>query len=405
MTEYDEYVDFIIYGDGITSDVLSLVLKNAGKQFYVLGDDKVDQSAESPRSLALSPSSMNLLEFFGINFPVEKLNKMKVYESDLSNDKIKSELIFDNGKTLSYVTKYYDLKKSLLQETKAHKRKIESKNFSSIELDKDYIKLIIEGGKIIYSKNIIFTQKIETILHSQLNLSYIEKSYNQKAIVATLKHSTPHGGIAYQFYDNGKPLALLPLSKENNFYRSSLIWSLDDYLADDILLNEDLNDILNLKLGHLYENIEISEGAISFELDKFLLKGKPDNRLIFIGDSVRMMHPMAGQAWNQALRDISYIADALFESKNLGIDLISTPSFNAFTRIRKFEGEGMTNSIDLINYIYTLDSSISKGFRRNMMKLINTIKPVNKLFISEAEGGILRRPSLLMGESPGSNKI
>ena len=259
MTEYDEYVDFIIFGDGITSDVLSLVLKNAGKQFYVLGDDKVDQSAESPRSLALSPSSMNLLEFFGINFPVEKLNKMKVYESDLSNDKIKSELIFDNGKTLSYVTKYYDLKKSLLQETKAHKRKIESKNFLSIELDKNYIKLIIEGGKIIYSKNIIFTQKIETNLHSQLNLSYIEKSYNQKAIVATLKHSTPHSGIAYQFYDNGKPLALLPLSKESNFYRSSLIWSLDDYLADDILLNEDLNDILNLKLAHLYENIEISE--------------------------------------------------------------------------------------------------------------------------------------------------
>ena len=82
------------------------------------------------RSLALSPSSMNLLEFFGINFPVEKLNKMKVYESDLSNDKIKSELIFDNGKTLSYVTKYYDLKKSLLQETKANKRKIESKIYS-----------------------------------------------------------------------------------------------------------------------------------------------------------------------------------------------------------------------------------------------------------------------------------
>ena len=66
--EYDEYVDFIIFGDGITSDVLSLVLKNAGKQFYVLGDDKFDQSSESPRSLALSPSSMNLLEFFGINW-------------------------------------------------------------------------------------------------------------------------------------------------------------------------------------------------------------------------------------------------------------------------------------------------------------------------------------------------
>ena len=66
-----------------------------------------------------------------------------------------------------------------------------------------------------------------------------------------------------------------------------------------------------------------------------------------------MMHPMAGQAWNQSLRDVSYIADALFESKNLGIDLISTPSFNSFKRIRKIESEGMTNSIDFINYIYS----------------------------------------------------
>ena len=405
MTEYDKNVDFIIFGDGITSDVLSLVLKNSGKQFYVLGDDNIDQSPKSPRSLALSPSSMNLLNFFGINFPVEELKKMKVYESDLSNEKTKSELIFDNEKTLSFVTKYYDLKKSLSKKTKNDKRKIESKNFKSIELDKNYIKLFLKGGKKICAKNIIFTQKIESSLHSQLNLSYEEKNYNQKAIVATLKHKTPHNGIAYQFYDNGKPLALLPLTKDNSFFRSSLIWSLDNYLADDILSNDDLREILNIKLGALFKNIKISEGPISFELDKFLLKGKPDIRLIFIGDSVRMMHPMAGQAWNQSLRDISYIADALFESKNLGIDLTSTPSFNVFKRIRKFEGEGMTNSIDFINYIYTLDNSISKGFRRNMMKLINTIKPLNKLFISEAEGGILRRPSLLLGERPGSKKV
>ena len=47
MTEYDEYVDFIIFGDGITSDVLSLILKNENKQFYVLDDNKVDQSVNS----------------------------------------------------------------------------------------------------------------------------------------------------------------------------------------------------------------------------------------------------------------------------------------------------------------------------------------------------------------------
>ena len=62
-------------------------------------------------------------------------------------------------------------------------------------------------------------------------------------------------------------------------------------------------------------------------------------------------------------------------------------------------------SIDFINYIYTLDTSISKGFRRNLMKFVNLVKPINKLLVSEAEGGILRRPSLLLGEKPGSKRI
>ena len=93
------------------------------------------------------------------------------------------------------------------------------------------------------------------------------------------------------------------------------------------------------------------------------------------------------------------------ESKNLGIDLTSSPSLGLLKRLRKLEGEGMTNSIDFINYIYNLDTSLSKGIRRNLMKVMNSFKPINKLIINEANGGIIRRPSLLMGEKPGTRKV
>ena len=115
MNYNNKNIDFIVFGGGITSDILSLILKNENKQFYILDDNKNDKLINSPRSLALSPSSMNLLNYFEIDFSFEKLNEMRVYESDLSNNKIKSELIFNNEKTLSYVVKYNDLKDSLLK--------------------------------------------------------------------------------------------------------------------------------------------------------------------------------------------------------------------------------------------------------------------------------------------------
>ena len=60
MNYDDKDIDFILFGGGITSDVLSLILKNENKQFYILDDNKNDKLVNSPRSLALSPSSMNL---------------------------------------------------------------------------------------------------------------------------------------------------------------------------------------------------------------------------------------------------------------------------------------------------------------------------------------------------------
>ena len=120
---------------------------------------------------------------------------------------------------------------------------------------------------------------------------------------------------------------------------------------------------------------------------------------------MRQMHPMAGQGWNQAIRDISYIADAIAESESLGLVLESTPSFMAFKRLRKAEGDSMVNFIDLINSSFSSESSISKGFRRNVMKLINSFSPINSLLIKEAEGGLVRKPSLLNGKTPGSKNI
>ena len=137
MNYNDKNIDFIVFGGGITSDVLSLILNNENKQFYVLDDNKNDTLVNSPRSLALSPSSMNLLNYFKIDFPFEKLNEMRVYESDLSNNKIKSELIFNNEKTLSYVVKYNDLKDSLLKKTRSLKNRLNLENFSSFDLEKN----------------------------------------------------------------------------------------------------------------------------------------------------------------------------------------------------------------------------------------------------------------------------
>ena len=409
MGNENKILDFVIIGSGITADLISIILSSSNKNFCHIDNEKVTKSVDFVRSIALSPSTLKMLNYLNIKFPYQDVEQMNVVEGGLSDEKVKGNLIFDksnnNNQSLAYVAKYNDIKVAIQKEKDSKIKKLHYKTLSCIKIEPKNINIILEKEEKIITKNLIFTKKLKKEILNQFNLKYDEKDYNQKSIVATLEHNNHHKNIAYQFYYKGNPLAILPLESGKKNIRSSMIWSGDSYFVDDILANEDLEVTLNALFPDLFGQIKISEGPVSFELKKYLIKGKKDDRLIFIGDAARMMHPMAGQAWNQSVRDISYIADAIAESDNLGINLISTPSYMAFKRVRKIEGVSMVNSIDFINNVYNSNSSISKGFRRNIMKLLNSSTSINSFLIKEAEGGTLRRTSLLLGKKPGSIKF
>ncbi len=408
MTKKDQ-IDFVILGNGITADIFSKVVSLSGKNFYRISEQVPSNEKSNARSLALSPSTMKMLRFLDIKLDYERLDKMEVYEGKIGGAPEKGKVIFDkknnNNESLAYIVKYNDIKKSIKLNASKKESEILNNSILSLDIDNNSLCIKMDSGEELITKNLVFTKKLDPLFLDKLKCEYKEKDYKQKSIIATLDHELPHRNIAYQFFLSGGPLALLPLKKSNGNNRSSLIWSADNYIIDDILNANDLRDLLNNMLSSLIGQINISEGPLSVSLTKRLLKGRINDKFILIGESMRQMHPMAGQGWNQAIRDISYIADAIAESESLGLVLESTPSFMAFKRLRKAEGDSMVNFIDLINSSFSSESSISKGFRRNVMKLINSFSPINSLLIKEAEGGLVRKPSLLNGETPGSKNI
>ena len=408
MTKKDQ-IDFVILGNGITADIFSKVVSLSGKNFYRISEQVPSNEKSNARSLALSPSTMKMLRFLDIKLDYERLDKMEVYEGKIGGAPEKGKVIFDkknnNNESLAYIVKYNDIKKSIKLNASKKESEILNNSILSLDIDNNSLCIKMDSGEELITKNLVFTKKLDPLFLDKLKCEYKEKDYKQKSIIATLDHELPHRNIAYQFFLSGGPLALLPLKKSNGNNRSSLIWSADNYIIDDILNTNDLRDTLNNMLSSLIGPISIFEGPQSVSLTKRILKGRINDKFIFIGESMRQMHPMAGQGWNQAIRDISYIADAIAESESLGLVLESTPSFMAFKRLRKAEGDSMVNFIDLINSSFSSESSISKGFRRNVMKLINSFSPINSLLIKEAEGGTLRRTSLLLGKKPGSIKF
>ena len=404
------YRDIVIFGSGLSAKTMALVARNAGLSFNIVTDKNFGNKINNDtRSLALSVASKKMLKVLGANIKAEAVKKMIVIEGGLGDEKIKSRLTFDRelvDEDIAFIAEHSVIEKSLDKALKLEDDELIREEVAKIEREKHKTKVTFKNKKSFMCRAVIFTEILNSEFQDMYNVKYNFYEYGQAAISATLRHSKNHKGYAFQFFQKNGPLALLPMNNKRGNNYSSLVWTekidnIPSLLSSKKSLEESLNNLCSDYLG----KISISKGPSSFILKKLTGIKSISNSAIFVGDALRAMHPMAGQAWNQSLRDIAYIADAIAESQKLGLDLFQCPSISLFDKKRKIETEALINSIGFLNSIYHADTSIAKGLRRNIMKLADNYRPLKLFLLNEASGGALTRPNLLNGLKPGSNII
>lgn len=404
------FEDIVIFGSGLSAKIMSLVARNAGLSFKLITDKNIgSKPSDDTRSLALSVASKKMLKTLGVNIKTEAVTKMIVIEGGLGDEKIKSRLSFDKelvDEDIAYIAEHSVIEKSIDRVLKLDENEIIKEKVTKIQKEGNFSKIILNNNECLSSKAIIFTEVLDRDLQNIYNVKYNFFEYGQTAISATLRHSKSHKGYAFQFFQKNGPLALLPMSNKRGSNYSSLVWTeKTDNISSLISSKKNLEDSLNNLCSDYLGKISISKGPSSFVLKKLSGVKALSNGALFVGDALRAMHPMAGQAWNQSLRDIAYIADAFAESEKLGLDLFQCPSISLFNKKRKIETEALINSIGFLNSIYRSDTSLAKGLRRNIMKLADNYQPFKLFLLNEASGGALERPNLLNGSKPGSNII
>ena len=404
------FCDIVIFGSGLSAKTMALVARNAGLSFNIVTDKNFGNKINNDtRSLALSVASKKMLKVLGANIKAEAVKKMIVIEGGLGDEKIKSRLTFDRelvDEDIAFIAEHSVIEKSLDKALKLEDDELVREEVAKIQREKDKTKVTFKNKKSFMCRAVIFTEILNSEFQDMYNVKYNFYEYGQAAISATLRHSKNHKGYAFQFFQKNGPLALLPMNNKRGNNYSSLVWTektdnIPSLLSSKKSLEESLNNLCSDYLG----KISISKGPSSFILKKLTGIKSISKSAIFVGDALRAMHPMAGQAWNQSLRDIAYIADAIAESQKLGLDLFQCPSISLFDKKRKIETEALINSIGFLNSIYHADTSIAKGLRRNIMKLADNYKPLKLFLLNEASGGALTRPNLLNGLKPGSNII
>lgn len=139
----------------------------------------------------------------------------------------------------------------------------------------------------------------------------IQRSYDQHAVLATIRADRPQPGWAYERFTEQGPLAILPHPHGEGLY--ALVWCcrperaqvLAQHRQDDFAL--DLQQTFGDRLGRLSLASERHVFPLALNAGPLLL----DAFTLAIGNAAQTLHPVAGQGLNLGLRDAAQLTQTL----------------------------------------------------------------------------------------------
>ncbi len=209
--------------------------------------------------------------------------------------------------------------------------------------------------------------------------------YGHSAIVANVATSQAHRGVAYERFTSTGPMALLPLlplpqSPSNpSPYRSALVWTLPSQDAEEIMQQDDESflALLQERFG-FYQGDFVQVGKRnSYPLALSQTTEQVRNHVVVMGNAAHSLHPVAGQGFNLALRDVMLL------SKTIEQALVNDEAWNklavleSYVHSQQLDQWLTTQFSDFLPQIFSENASLIK-LSRNLgllaLELLPSIK-------------------------------
>jgi len=241
--------------------------------------------------------------------------------------------------------------------------------------------LTLRDGRRVTSALVVGADGANSFVRRAAGIGATEKGYEQGAVVANFRCEKPHCGAAYQWFQGGPVLALLPLPGKH----VSMVWSLPEAQAARIaaLAPADLCAEVETASARTLGTLELVTPPKSYGLRRLSARRMIAPRVALVGDAAHVIHPLAGQGLNLGLQDARTLSGLLG-----GREPMRDPGdWRLLRRYERSRAEPILAADTMVEGLYRLfgaQSSFAAGLRNRGLNLADRLEVVKNLLIRQA---------------------
>ncbi|MDO9599955.1 MAG: FAD-dependent monooxygenase [Azoarcus sp.] len=340
--------DLLIVGAGPVGLALALSLKDAGLDIVLADTRPREAAAGDPRILALAHGSRLTLEQLGVwqGLPATPISTIHISQQGSFGRSMLQAADYDVP-ALGHVLPAGELAAAL-------RRKVDAAGIAVLD-ETEVTRLAPGADDVIASLSGrhagTLSARLAACAEGGMNTGadgIVEHDYQQHALIAQLSVSGGHKHTAFERFTTSGPVALLPCGQG---YALVHVAAADD--ADALLQLDDAAYLARLQtiIGHRVTLTAISD-RLRYPLGLRYRKNPIGERTVWLGNAAQTLHPVAGQGFNLALRDVHALADTLLSHRG---DPGSSATLAAYGKTRDLDRFGTIRFTDGLVRLFSND--------------------------------------------------
>ena len=372
--------DLAVVGGGPVGASLVRALKGHSIALIAPPAQAASHSGFDPRVYALSPGNVEFLRALGVweNLPPERLARVEAMR--IFGDDKRAVLEFDayqaGVRELAWIVEDSALQRVLWSGLSGMALRCER-----LEAGAEHAVLSFTEGEPLVAKLVVGADGAHSFVRGAAGIEVTERGLGQAAVVANFHCTRAHRNVAYQWFQGGPVLALLPLPGE----QVSMVWSLPEAEAQRIaaLPSAALATEVTTASAGILGALETASAARSFPLQRLAAQRLIGPRVALVGDAAHVVHPLAGQGLNLGLQDARALATVI-AGREPGRDPGELRLLRRYERRRAEPILAMHGVISGLFALYGADNNLIGRLRNAGLNLTNRSAVLKNLLVRQA---------------------
>lgn len=377
--------DIAIVGAGPAGLCFARSLAETGLQIVVL-ERQAEAALATPafdgREIALTHHSAKLMQALGLWERIDPQAISPLRDARVFNGSSLFSLDIGHRDTkqseLGYLISNHLIRKAAYEAVKSSsaitlKTEAQVKNIQTMA---DGVEVTLANGETIHAKLLIGADSRLSETRRALGIAAVMHDFGKTMMVCVMEHSVPHEHAAWEWFDYGQTLALLPM----NGMRSSVVITLPPKEIDNLLKmqEDDFNQEMVARFKHRLGTMRLVSTRHAYPLVTVYAKRLVGQRFALVGDAAVGMHPVTAHGFNFGLKGISTLSAEIKAALVSGKDIASNSLLLRYERAHRRDTRPLFLATHAIAKLYASDSPPARLLRASALRIGNRITPFKR---------------------------